>query len=520
MAQKKTKTTRPVAKTKSTKSKTITSAVKKTSKPKKTTVNSEKSTQQERPSFELEIDRIFQKQKQNRWNIANTGADERIQKLIKLRKAIEARENEIKEAVFKDFHKSSHEAILTEILPVIMEIKDACKNLKKWMKPVSVFTPVTLLGSTSKLIYEPKGQVLILGPWNYPFHLIMAPLIAAIASGNVIMIRPSELTIHTSKLVKELIDSIFEENEVSVILGELPTSQYLLTKNFDHIFFTGSPNVGKIVMEAAAKNLTSVTLELGGKSPVIIDESANLDYTSTNVIWGKILNGGQTCVGVDYALVHESRVKEFIEKGVSKLKEFYGDDINSWRSNKDLCRVINDKNYNRIKDMVEEGLEKGGKVEIGGLFSDEEKYISPTLLTNVPMDVKIMQEEIFGPVLPIVTYKHIDDAIKIVQNKEKPLALYIFSDKEYVIKKILKNTSSGGVVVNGVLLHLLNPNIPFGGVNHSGLGSYHGHFGFKAFSHERAFLKINKLDMMVIRKLIPPYTNLTNKLADWIMKFF
>jgi aldehyde dehydrogenase (NAD+) len=472
-----------------------------------------------RSDYEIQIDRIYTLQKQNRWKIANTTAKERIEKLKRLQKAIEERIPDLQIAVHKDFKKSPHEALLTEILPSIQEIKDAYHNVAKWMKPVSVPTPLTLFGSSSKIIYEPKGQVLIIGPWNYPFQLIISPLAAAIAAGNVCIIRPSNNTHHTGELIKNLLGSVFPEDEVAVILGDRPSADYLLTKQFDHIFFTGSPAVGTIIMEAAAKNLTSVTLELGGKSPVIIDETANMDHTVTNVIWGKILNGGQTCIGVDYALVHESKIKEFVEKAKAKLREFYGENPESWKSNPDFCRVINDKNYNRLKFLVEDSVANGAKLEDGGIFDDSERYISPTILTNVPLNREIMQEEIFGPILPIISYKHIDDAIKIIQNKQKPLALYIFTEKESTMKKVLKNTSSGGAVINGVILHIMSPYLPFGGVNHSGLGNYHGYFGFKTFSHERALLSLNKLDLLVLRKMMPPYTDLTTKIANWIMKY-
>lgn len=473
----------------------------------------------QKPDYMLEVDRIFQAQKENRWNIANTTAEERIAKLKKLRSAIEAKAGDLKIALAKDFRKSPHEVEITEILPVIQEIKDACSHLRKWMRPISVPSPLTLFGSSSKLVYEPKGQVLIIGPWNYPFQLILAPLVAAIAAGNLAMIRPSSSTVHTSQLIKELVTEVFPPEEVFVFLGDRHVADYMLTKPFDHIFFTGSPSVGTTIMEAAAKNLASVTLELGGKSPVIIDETAIMNYSVTNLLWGKVLNGGQTCVGVDYLLIHESRLSEFLDRIKTEIREFYGENPENWQKTSDFCRIINDKNFQRLKGLIDSSVQMGAKLEEGGLLDEKDKYISPTILSQVGVDMPIMQEEIFGPILPILTYKNIEQAIQIIQSKPKPLALYLFSEDNANIRKVLKNTTSGGMVINGVILHLVNDRLPFGGVGQSGLGNYHGYFGFKTFSHERALLKVNKFDLWVLRKLMPPYTDLTNKIVHLINRY-
>lgn len=464
-------------------------------------------------AFESEVDRVFFLQKANRWKMANTSYIERIERLKKIQDAIESNMPLIQDAIYRDFKKSPHEVDITEIFPVLLEITDAIKNLKKWTRPQTVSTPITLFPSKSELIYEPKGLVLIIGPWNYPFHLIAAPLVAAIAAGNCVIIRPSDDTYHTSIIVKKLFGDIFPEDEVAIFNGGIDLSNYLLTKPFDHIFFTGSPKVGGIVMEAAAKNLTSVTLELGGKSPVILDETAVLDYSTLHIIWGKILNGGQTCVGVDYVMVHESKFNEFIEKARAVLENFYGDPT-SWKSNPDFCRIINGKNFNRLKSMLEEAISSGSKVEVGGVLDENEKYISPTILSNVSLNLDIMQEEIFGPILPVLTYSSIDEAIRIIQSKWKPLSLYVFSKNDYNIKRITNNTSSGALLVNGVIVHLTNPNLPFGGVNHSGHGSYHGFFGFKTFSHERAVLRVSRLNLLW--KLFPPYNDGTSKFLKFI----
>lgn len=481
-------------------------------------VTKKKSTNIEAKTYKSEVDRIFALQKENRWNIANTTANQRIEKLKKLKQAIEKYSDEIREALHKDFRKSPHEVDLTEIMPVLSEIKDAIHHLKSWMRPQHVGTPLSLFPSSSKIIYEPKGLILIISPWNYPFHLIGTPLVAAIAAGNCAIIKASNNTKHTAAVTKKIITEIFNENEIVMAESDRDTATYLLEKPFDHIFFTGSTSVGVTIMEAAAKNLCSVTLELGGKSPVIIDESANLTDAVEKVIWGKILNGGQTCVGVDYVMVHESKYSEFIELSKEQVKKFYGQTPDNWHTTPDFCRIINDKNFERLENTVKASLKKGVKLELGGEFKANERYISPTILSNVDLESPIMQEEIFGPILPILSYKTLEETISIIQSKHKPLSLYIFSENNETIEKILKNTSSGGVVINGVVAHLGNPELPFGGVNHSGIGNYHGHFGFKAFSHERAVLKVSKLTPL--KMLFPPYTNTTKKFIEIITKYF
>lgn len=483
---------------------------------KKETEKVEKSEKKEN-LFKKEVDRLFTLQQANRWNIANTTANQRIEKLNKFKAQIEKYSQEIRDALHKDFRKSPQEVDLTEIMPVISEIKDAVLHLKSWMRPLRVGTPLSLFPSSSQIIYEPKGLILIISPWNYPFHLIGTPLVAAIAAGNCAIIKPSNNTKHTAAITKKILSEIFNENEVAVADSDRDTASALLEKPFDHIFFTGSTSVGTTIMEAAAKNLTSVTLELGGKSPVIVDESVDMDDTTAKVIWGKVLNGGQTCVGVDYVLIHQSKYREFLDSSKAQIKKFYGQTPDDWEKTPDLCRIINDKNYERLEDIVKRSIKQGAKLEIGGEFKKEERYISPTILSEVTLDMPIMQEEIFGPILPVISYNNLDEAIALIRSKHKPLSLYIFSEKDSTIEKILKNTSSGGVVINGVVAHLGNPELPFGGVNHSGIGNYHGHFGFKAFSHERAVLKVSKLTLL--RMLFPPYTKTTKAFVDFMTNY-
>ena len=488
--------------------------VKRVSKKKETVIAPKKEAES---LYKKEVDRVFGLQRENRWNIANTNANQRIEKLKKFKSQVEKYAQELRDALYKDFRKSPQEVDLTEIMPVISEIKDAIAHLKSWMRPLKVGTPLSLFPSSSQIIYEPKGIVLIIGPWNYPFNLIGSPLVAAIAAGNCIMIKPSNNTKHTAAVTKKILNEIFDENEVYVASADRETASALLEKPYDHIFFTGSTSVGTMIMELAAKNLTSVTLELGGKSPVIIDESADLDDSVGKVVWGKVLNGGQTCVGVDYVLVHESKYAKFIDSAKEQIKKFYGQTAEDWHKSPDFCRIVNDSNFERLKETINSSIKQGAKLELGGDCKAEERYISPTILSNVTLDSSVMQEEIFGPILPVLSFKTSEEAIAIGQSKNKPLSLYIFSEDSKAIDKILKNTSSGGVVINGVIAHLGNPELPFGGVNHSGIGNYHGHFGFKTFSHERAVLKVSKLTLL--KMLFPPYTKTTKSFVDFMTNY-
>lgn len=464
------------------------------------------------------IQRIFELQKKRALELRTSTAKDRIQKLKKLREAIFKYQRKVEIAIFHDFRKSHEEVAITEILPVISEINDAIRHLKTWMKPKKVETPPTLLGASSRILYEPKGVCLIIGPWNYPFHLAMAPLVASIAAGNTNIIKPSEFTPETSRVTRELLDSIFDEAEVAVIEGDASASLALTELPFDHIFFTGSTGVGKIIMERAAKHLTSVTLELGGKSPVILDETANVESAAERIMWGKFVNAGQTCVAPDYLLIHESKLDSFIQSSKKSLNQFFGEVGPEFKKSQDFCRIINDRNFQRVVSYIQDAKDHGAKIALGGNFSSDERFISPTILTHVTLDSKIMNDEIFGPLLPVITYRNLDDAIHVINSKDKPLALYIFSSKSSHIEKILKHTSAGGTVINDVMIHLVNANLPFGGVNHSGHGSYHGHFGFKAFSHERSVLK--QAPFSVVKLMYPPYSPFVRKVVALTMKLF
>ena len=459
---------------------------------------------------------LFNKQKANQFVVANTSARERIKKLKALRHALEhTYKQEIREALYADFKKPYFETDLTEIYLAVREIKVAISNLRSWMQKKPVGTPLTLLGTKSWIQYEPKGVCLIISPWNYPVTLTFSPLVTAIAAGNTVVIKPSELSSNTSKVMAKLVSVVFKEDEVALVQGDASISQELLNLPFNHVFFTGSPTVGKIVMEAAAKNLASVTLELGGKSPTIIDESAHIKKAVKNLVWGKYLNTGQTCVAPDYVLVHESKKEEFIEAFVAKTKAYYSTKPDKSDS---FGRIINQKHFNRLISCIEEAKESDAVLELGGTYNSTNNYIEPTVISNLPSDSKLFEEEIFGPILPIKTYKTLDDVIDYINSKESPLALYIYSHNRRNINKVIKNTRSGGVCINTNALHFNNHELPLGGINNSGIGKSHGYFGFLEFSNQKAVLK--RIAKGPLYLLFPPYNKFKQKIVDIAIKWF
>ncbi|MCJ0741783.1 aldehyde dehydrogenase family protein [Pedobacter montanisoli] len=445
---------------------------------------------------------IFEQQKKHHPAVKKTTALQRIHKLKTLKESIRKHERQIYDALRKDLGKSSFEAAVTEVILINGEIDFAIKNLKSWMHPKRMGKTLSNPFAKNRIYYEPKGVCLILSPWNYPFQLVMAPLISSIAAGNCTIIKPSELSPATSHIIGKIIGSIFCEEEVSCIEGDKDTATQLLALPFDHIFFTGSTSVGKIVMEAAAKNLSSVTLELGGKSPAIIDSTADLRKAAQKIAWGKLVNCGQTCIAPDYVLIHEQNADEFIGLYKDFVQEmfFMGDEKINPSS---YGKIVNKFHFNRLKTLVDQAITEGARIDLGGKFDEKAQVINPVVLRQVAPKSAVMTEEIFGPVLPILTYKDLNEAIDIINQKPKPLALYIFSQSKKNIKDILRSTSSGGACVNDVLIHIANPKLPFGGVNHSGLGSSHGFFGFKSFSHERAVVIQSKIDFSSL--VYPPY---------------
>lgn len=460
--------------------------------------------------MEPAFDTIFRNQQANRQAVNNCSAAQRISKLKTLRNAIRAHEDRIYAALQEDLQKSNFEAAVTELFFVYSEIDFAIKNLSRWMKPQRVGKSLSSFFASNRLFYEPKGVCLIISPWNYPFQLCMSPLVSAIAAGNCVVVKPSELSAATSKAIAEIISTTFNSNEVACIEGGADVSTTLLEFAFDHIFFTGSTRIGKVVMAAAAKNLSTITLELGGKSPTVIDNSADLMKAAEKIAWGKLTNCGQTCIAPDYVLVPKQRLDEFVAHYKSfATKMYFTNQHQIDRSS--YGKIISQSHYQRLICLVNDAVEKGAKIDWGDHFVENEGLIAPVVLTHVPPDASIMQEEIFGPILPILTYTHLDEALHEINRRSKPLALYIFSEKKKNISHIIQHTSAGGTCVNDVLVHISNPKLPFGGINESGTGSSHGFFGFKNFSHERAVVFQSKLNFN--RLVYPPYHG-----KSWVLK--
>jgi aldehyde dehydrogenase (NAD+) len=462
------------------------------------------------------ITAIFNVQKVHQFVVANQTIKERKRKLKALKKAVEITYRDaIKEALYKDMGKPKAEVDLTEIYPVTSEIKHALKHLNSWTEKQRVATPLAFIGSSSYYKYEPKGVCLIISPWNFPVNLTLAPLVSAIAAGNTVIIKPSEMTPHISKVMKELIASVFNEKEVTLIEGAVQTATDLLSLPFNHIFFTGSPAIGKVVMSAAAKNLTSVTLELGGKSPTIIDETAAIKTAAKRIAWGKFVNAGQVCIAPDYIYVHKSKQEELVNEFKKVLATFYNNNAN--QSESYTC-IVNSSHKDRVASMINKAKESGATVSYGGTIDENSNAIEPTILTNVKMNSKVMQEEIFGPILPIIPFDDINEVIDTINSKEKPLALYVYSNKRKNVEYILNNTRAGGSCINNNAVHFFNNNLPFGGANNSGIGKSHGFFGFQEFSNARGVLKQNFPGALEI--LMPPYTNFKEKLINLTIKWF
>lgn len=426
----------------------------------------------------------------------------RIHQLNKLEEAILQYEDKILEALKKDLNKSSYEAYMTEIGTVLMEINFVRKRLIKWMKPKKVKTPLSLFPGKSVTYFEPLGVVLIISPWNYPFQLAIMPLVGAIAAGNCAMIKPSEYSTHTSEVVKDLIESTFGSNYIQVVMGGKEESTALLQEKFDLIFFTGSPEVGKVIMEAASKHLTPVVLELGGKSPCIVEASADIKLAAKRILWGKMLNAGQTCVAPDYVLVQKDVKEALLQEMKEVLNQYYAENTYDL-----LPKIISPRHFNRLKQLLEnETILMGGKVD------ETHQQISATLVEG-SWDCPIMKEEIFGPILPILTFEKIEELIEKVNAQPKPLALYLFTNQKQVSKKVLKEIPFGGGCINDTIMHLATPFLPFGGVGNSGMGAYHGKTSFDAFSHQKSVLmKSRHLDLAF---RYPPF----NKKLNFLKRF-
>jgi aldehyde dehydrogenase (NAD+) len=464
------------------------------------------------------IETVFKQQRKYSLEYAQSDYKTRIRKLDSIYTFLSKKENEnlLCEAIYKDFKKPKAEVISSELAVILVAIKGIKRKLRNWMGKEYVPTPLILSGTSSFIQYEAKGVCLIIGPWNYPFQLCISPLLFALAAGNTAIIKPSEYPTYTSAFIKGMIDQLFDPKEVAVFEGDVPVAQSLLALPFDHIYFTGSPSVGKIVMTAAAKHLSSVTLELGGKSPCIIDDTANIKKAAMRTVWGKFLNGGQTCIAPDYIMVHESAYDEYLSSLKENIEKKYNSEGEGIQKSPDFCRIINQKNFKRVKSLIDDAVEKGAKIYYGAKFDEKDNYISPTILTGVNNDMLVMQEEIFGPIIPVLKYENKEEVIKFIRNKPKPLALYIFSGKRKNANYFLKQTTAGGTMINDFHVYYANPNLPFGGVNNSGMGKTHGHFGFKEFSNARAVMKQK---WGVVDLLHPPYGKRTLLILRSMIRF-
>lgn len=442
------------------------------------------STAQKTQDISKEIARVFALQSAHQWDVKASTAEQRKAKLQKLKSAVEAHADDIVKAVQEDTRKPEQEIRVTEVLNVTANIQRNIDNLDQWMTPTDV-VPSMNPDDKAKIVYEARGVCLILGPWNFPLGLTFGPLAAAIAAGNCCMVKLTDLCPATAAIAGRIIRDAFDENEVALFEGDVSVATTLLELPFSHIFFTGSTRVGKLVMAAAAKHLSSVTLELGGKSPVIIDEGADIDKIGAALAGAKQFNGGQACICPDYVFVKEDQKEQLVEAFRTNVEQnLYAED---GTFNKDaIAQIVNEGNFKRVKGLFDDAVAKGATVAVGGTFDEADLTVHPTMLTDVTPQMTILQEEIFAPLLPVMTYDTLDQVIGYIEAHDKPLALYMFSDNEASVEKVLNRTSSGGVTVNGVFSHYLENNLPFGGVNQSGMGSYHGYFGFKAFSHERA----------------------------------
>ena len=430
----------------------------------------------------------------------------RRQQLGRLKDLLEENADRLTAALQQDLGKPDMEAWATDISIVIGECKLALSSLNRWTQPESVSVPLNQKPGAARILREPLGVVLIIAPWNYPVQLLLSPLVGAIAAGNCAVLKPSEVTPHVSALLAELVAKYLDQDAIVLVEGAVDETTALLEQRFDHIFYTGNGAVGRIVMQAAVKHLTPVTLELGGKSPVIVAADANLDVAARRIAWGKWLNAGQTCIAPDYVLVDASIEQDLIDRLVKTVHEFYGEDP---RQTPDYGRIVSQRHLRRLVSLID-----GAEVVTGGQSDEAERYLAPTILRNVRPDAKIMSEEIFGPILPILAVPDVDAAIRFVNERDKPLALYVFTGSDETAERVLGETSSGGACVNATIWHVANPHLPFGGVGPSGMGSYHGRGSFETFSHRRAVVsKTTRIDPKLV---YPPY----GKLKKAIVKRF
>jgi aldehyde dehydrogenase (NAD+) len=432
----------------------------------------------------------------------------RLDQLRTLRKAIETYENEALDALRADYGKPRLEAFTSEIGILFQEIDHAIAHLQEWMRPDRVHTPLPLQPGHSEILTEPLGVVLIIGPWNYPFQLVLGPLIGAIAAGNCVILKPSEETPHASRVISEMVSATFDDRYISVVQGpgQVVGPQLIENHRFDHIFFTGSPRVGRLIAGMAARHLTPVTLELGGKSPVILDKSAKLDIAAKRIVWGKFFNAGQTCVAPDYILAHDDIKDAFVDEVKTAIQQFYGSDP---KASPDFARIVNNRRFHALEALMT------GDIVVGGATDAKDRYIAPTVIDNVTMDHPAMREEIFGPIMPILTWRDRDEVVSCVRQNRYPLASYVFAEDPEVIAFFVDAIEYGGGGINNCILHLANPDLPFGGVGYSGIGRYHGHDSYLSMSNRKSVLTSATWIDPALR--YPPYSDRKEAWVEWFM---
>ena len=462
-----------------------------------------------------DIDRVHRELMERYIGLGQRSYKERIKDLKALEKSILKHRAAIKTALHEDFRKPPMESDLSEIYVTLAELRHAKKHLRDWTAENSVPNPLSMFGMKAFLRAESKGVVLIIAPWNYPIALTLGPLISAIAAGNAVVLKPSEIAPKSAEVIASIVREAFPPEQVVTVCGGVETSQHLLSKNWHHIFFTGSPEIGKLVMQSAVETLTPITLELGGKSPAVIDESADIKAAANRIIWGKGMNAGQTCISPDYVLVHESKKDALLEAMKSVLQEFY----KGAALPDDHASIVSEKHYLRQCELLEDATKKGAQIIAGGNKNDSKHYLSTTLLTNVNLEMRVMKEEIFGPILPILTYTDWDECLGIINQFERPLSLYHFSTSQKNMRFLIESTRAGSTCINQSLVQFNHPELPFGGINWSGMGKAHGKSGFDLFSNQRSFIK-QKSKFNALRLITPPYTPLKQKLSDFMIRFF
>lgn len=469
------------------------------------------------PALTATMAQVFASQQETalRWR-ASTAA-ERIERLKALRDAVLARADALRAAAAADFRKPAAEVDLTELFTVVSEANHAIRHLRRWMRPQRVRPSLLMFGTRGTVEQQPRGRCLIISPWNYPVNLTFCPLVLALAAGNTAILKPSEMTPHLAAEMRRIVESVFKPHEVAIFEGEAEVSKQLLELPFDHIFFTGAPALGKVVMAAAARHLTSVTLELGGKSPTVVDASADIAAAAANICWSKFMNNGQTCIAPDHVYVHSSVADAFEQALKARISAVYGGTPAQQMASPDLARVVNLRHTQRLKALIDDARSRGARLVMGGEVEESSHFVAPTLLADVPPDATIQSEEIFGPILPLIRFDDLDALAAQINRAPKPLALYIWAKDRRRARYLLQRTSSGGACINNTVVHALHPHLPFGGVNNSGLGSTHGEFGFRTFSHARA---VTDTHLPLIRLFYAPYTPFVRKMISLTLRYF